>query len=78
MIIYKLKFWIVDDDIKEWIDLWFDVSKITGFYLPKEEVYEEAMGINIFFEGDIITIMQEKHIMKYLLENFVDKEIKNK
>ena len=75
MKIYKLKYWVGDEDDKHWMDLYFDVSKITAFCIPTQDIEEDGEAINIFFDGEMITIKQEEHIMKYLLDKFVIKAI---
>ena len=72
---YKLKFWTEDDEGEHWDDLYLNVSSITGFYIPKKDVYDKDLGINLFFNGGHITVKQEKHIMDYLTLKFVSKSI---
>ena len=76
--IYKLQVWLWDEDIDkgEWRDCYLDVSKVLGFFIPDPK--EAGKAINIYFDGGVFTIKQEKHILDYLLENFVNKSIKNK
>lgn len=79
--IYKLKIYtLLDDNTNNGIfkDLYFDVSKIDGFYIPEQDDNFEYEGINILFCGDMITVKQEAHIVNYLTEKFVDKAIKLK
>lgn len=77
--IYKLKLWVDrDEEGEEWSDLYFDVSKITGFYIPDRLGDTEHRGIYLWFDGDAMTIKQEDHIMTYLLEYFVSEAVENK
>lgn len=81
MKIYKLQIWLDGDEEKgespEFRDLYFDVTKITGWFIPnKNDDMPDSEAINIFFDGDIITIKQESHILKYLSENFGHNAIK--
>jgi len=75
MTVYKLQIWlgVTEDigDMGEFRDLYFDVEKISGFYIPDdiEEMLPEK-AINVFFEGDFMTIKQEPHILKYLRDKF--------
>lgn len=77
--IFKLKIWMEGDNDNdgEFRDFYFDVNKINGWFIPdlSEEIGTGA--INIFFEGDYITIKQEPHIVKWLTENFVEEAIIN-
>ncbi len=71
--IYKLKICTEDDfENIEFKDLYFDVSKITGWFIPEKKEGENKECINIFFEGDMITVQQEPHIIKYLTKMFVN------
>ncbi len=73
--IYKLQIWLVDSDENgKWRDFYFDVNKITGWYIPN---YEEDSGkaINIFAGDDCLAIKQEDHIIKWLTENFVNQAV---
>jgi hypothetical protein len=74
--IYKVQIWLSgDEDMGEkatFRDLYFDMAKITGFYIPNGcEEMQGVEAVNIFFEGDMMTIKQEPHVLKYLSENFV-------
>lgn len=70
--VFKLKLWVGDDtDSFRFIDWYFDVNQISGFYIPKDDG-EEAC-INIMYNGDTATVKQETHIIRYLTENFVDR-----
>ena len=70
--IFKLKIWLIDPYEKgEFRDFYFDVSRINGFYIPDKE--DEFDAINLFVDGDFISVKQEPHIKKWLLDNFVDK-----
>lgn len=60
---------------------YLDLDTVNGFYVPEksdedEHVSDEA--INIFFNGDMITISQEDHVVKYLTDKFVTGCVKNK
>lgn len=72
--IFKLKIWLEgdNDNESEFRDFYFDVNKITGWYIPDENQEIKAGAINIFFEGDYITIKQEAHIVDWLTKNFVE------
>ena len=70
--IYKLKFLALVDDDSLWFDLYFDVTKITGFYIPVKDDPNDEDSINIFFEGDCITVQAEEHIKDYLGDKFVE------
>lgn len=78
--IYKLQLWTLSGEVTgegEFKDVYFDVSQITGFYIPENDD-EFGDAINILFNGDLVTIKQEPHIIKYLTENFVETAIENK
>lgn len=71
--IFKLK--LLTDATKNdgFIDLYVKADTITGFYIPEKNA--EYDSINIFHDGGISTILQEKHITDYLNETFVQKSI---
>lgn len=76
MNIYKLKIVTYDEEENETFikDLYLDVDKISGFYIPDTRDDEMHLGlqINIFVDGYLMSILQEPHITKYLTERFVD------
>ena len=78
--IYKLQLYTTNAlDEVVFKDFYFDVTKVSGFFIPEEEDdnnYTEDLTINILYEGDMITVKQEKHITDYLYQNFVKKSIK--
>ena len=58
------------------IDLYFDVSKISGWYVPEQDPSLTDLGINtvnILFDGDAMTIRADKHILDYLWDTFAEK-----
>lgn len=73
--IYKLQVWVCLDEVtdeSEFKDFYFDVNRITGWFVPEDNPDMEGdKGLNIFFDGDMITIKQEPHILEYLKEMFV-------
>ena len=75
---YKLKIWLEDEGVGEWRDLYFDVNHITAFFIPNDKDDKTGKAINIYFNGDVFTIKQEKHILDYLLKEFVNVAIENK
>lgn len=74
--IYKLQIWVCLDEVtdeSEFRVCYFDVSKITGWFVPTDNPeMEGAKALNIFFEGDMICVKQEPHILRYLTEVFVE------
>lgn len=72
---FKLQIWLGGSedigDAGEFRDVYFDVEKISGFYIPDEiDEMMPSRAINVFFEGDFMTIKQEPHILKYLKQRF--------
>ena len=74
--ILKLQIWDTKDEITdegEFRNFYFDVSKVSGWFIPTDnEEMEGEEAINILFEGDMITVKQEPHLIKYLSEKFVE------
>ena len=78
--IFKLQIWVNIDEIGEegeFRDLYFDVSKIAGWFIPSDNIEEDSKGINILFDGDMITVKQEPHIIEYLTHAFVEPSVIN-
>ena len=76
--IYKIKVWMETDDIGvHWVDTYFDVNEIFGFFIPakREGLGEVDEAINILVNGDTITIKQEPHIVDYLTHMFVNRAV---
>lgn len=75
MDVFKLQIWLEGSEDEgekaQFRDFYFDASKITGFYIPNDDPEMDGVSaINVFFEGDFITIKQEPHILEYLYERF--------
>lgn len=52
-------------------DFYFNVEKISGWYVPNYDSVDDPV-INLFFEGDTVSVKQERHLMEYLVDKFVD------
>jgi len=64
-----------DSEDEPFKDFYIKAESITGFYIPEDIEGREEKGINIFHEGGLSTIMQEKHITDYLYKTFVKPSI---
>ena len=73
---FKVKLLTGETPKDRWTDFYIIGESISGFYIPGKE--EEFDSINIFHDGGISTILQEKHITDYLLDRFVKKCIELK
>lgn len=69
----KVKFLIEEDDITEWRDFWIDSNLISGFYIPTIADGDD-LCINVLYDGDFMTFLQEGHLVKYLENRFVISE----
>lgn len=74
MISYKLQVWTDIDGKTSFKDLYVDVEKILGFYLPDDK---DDPIINIFFASQVVSILQEDHIKDYLWNKFAKNVITN-
>ncbi len=67
----RLKFLTIDEidgvEKEEFKDIYLDPSKITAWYLPNQ--YDEILTLNIFFDGQILTVIYNDELRKYLDEN---------
>ena len=57
------------DDL-EYVDYYFNESDITGWYITSENVKDQS--VNVTFQGDTFTFLQQKHITDYLFNNFTE------
>jgi hypothetical protein len=73
--IFELQIWLEGDDTlgieDQFRTMYFDVSKITGWFIP-DQMKDGEKAINLLFEGDIISIKQEEHIINYLTNNWIE------
>ena len=82
-VIYKLKMSIYSDDSDEdlktvWEDFYLDVESIIGFRVPDLEFTKKRdQGCFVYIQGDVFVIKSEPHIMKYLVDKFVNKAIES-
>ncbi len=78
MKVYKLKTFVSGENGDVFKDIYFDVERITAFYIPEKALEHEDIDgemINLLHDGDLTTVKQEAHIIKYLRENFVENAI---
>lgn len=66
-------------DIEEerYVDTWLDTECIQGFFIPVDELgnpYPE--DVNLIISGEVQTFQSEDHLATYLLNNFVNKAVK--
>jgi hypothetical protein len=56
------------------VDMWIDAKHINGFLIPFDEKTgrQSEDTINLIFHGDILTVKQERHVMEYLVDNFIE------
>ena len=79
MLIYKLEYYVDEEDSEiRSLPVYLDVEKISGYLIPEPSSEKSWKTINIFFEGDVFTIVQEQYIIDYLQKRFVDKAVENK
>jgi len=73
---YDLNLLVVVEDCVEcdsdgqWVDFYFDVSTIVGWYIPLDLITGKpsTTAINVLIPGDELTIRQNKRIKNYLLK----------
>lgn len=77
---YKVQLFTSEIKGEEFTDLYLDIDSITGCYKADKAsgFPEEKEAINIFHDGGISTILDEKHIADALFEKFVKNCIENK
>jgi hypothetical protein len=58
----------------KYVDLWLDMNKVEGFLIPfnRETEEQDSNTVNLIYQGDIMTVKQEPHVMNYLAENFME------
>lgn len=68
---YKLKMWASFGNENRFITFFLDMNSVTGFYIPeKDEESVEDSTINLLFGAEVITVMQEPHLIKFLEDTF--------
>ncbi len=66
MVTYKLEYYVDDEDGIRSISVYLDVTKISGYLIPEPSSEESWKTINLFYEGDMFTIVKQDHIVDYL------------
>ena len=76
---YKIQLFTSQEKGSEFTDLYIDIDSITGFYKANKAAGfpKDKEAINIFHDGGISTILDEKHIADALFEKFVKNCIEN-
>ena len=70
--ILKLKIFIDHEGETILKDLYINADAITGFFVPDKLPEDEGRDcVNLFYNGDMLTVLQEKKLINYLTENFV-------
>ena len=75
--IFKLKMLVDFGEGNEFTDIWFDGNEIDGFFVG-QPTDDGQPTIQIFFNGDMATILQEDHIVEYLKKAFVNRAVVTK
>lgn len=71
--ILKLKLFTEDEEgIFDYLDFYCDSDGIMGFYVPKKDVEQVENTINLFYMGQVITVIQSDILINYLKQEFVD------
>lgn len=67
----KLLIYLEDEDfVGTWRDVYIDENRIDAFYLPDLED-DGIRTINLFLNGQIITVVQNDEILNYLTKRFI-------
>lgn len=74
---YKLKLWASFEKENRFITLFLDMNSVTGFYIPEKDRSSDdsSKTINLLFGAEVMTVMQEPHLIKFLKETFIDEGI---
>ena len=69
----KLLLYTVEDDLElenntMFLNVWIDESKINGFYIPTQD--DDIKCINLFFDGEVITVVQNMELVDFLDRKF--------
>ena len=55
-------------DSSLYVNTWIDENEIKGFYIPR--VDDEIPCINLFYNGDVITVVQNEELVDFLNKKF--------
>ena len=67
----NVKLFIENDGFGEWRDFWISEEKIEGFYVPDEAGDDLGSGVNVYIGGNLFTLKQEAHLIKFLADKYV-------
>ena len=63
----KVRLYIENSEEKpEWRDFSLSEHEIVGFYIPDDEGDGFDGGVNVLVNGNMLTLKQEPHLVKYL------------
>ena len=57
-----------EDDTFEYVDMWFNESKIIGYYITNDNFEDES--VNVILETNTITLKRSEKLINYLINNF--------
>ena len=76
--ILRLKLFVSYDDKTVLKDLYVNAETITGFFVPDKLPEDEDIEgdcVNIFYNGDMLTVLQDRKLVDFLTLNFVNEAI---
>lgn len=57
-----------EDDTFEYVDTWFDESKIIGYYITNDNFEDES--VNVILGNNTITLKRSEKLINYLINKF--------
>lgn len=57
-----------EDDTFEYVDTWFNESKIIGYYITNDNFEDES--VNVILGNNTITLKRSEKLINYLINNF--------
>lgn len=57
-----------EDDTFEYVDMWFNESKIIGYYITNDNFEDES--VNVILGNNTITLKRSEKLINYLINNF--------
>jgi len=61
----------LEEDKFCWTPMWISEHKIDGFYIPFDSD-DEMPSVNVYLSGVLFTFKQEKHLIKFLTNRYID------
>lgn len=69
--VFRLQLWASFENDHRFVPLFLDMNFVSGFFIPERDNDDGKQTVNLLYGAEIITVLQEEHLVKHLTDTFV-------